>query len=123
MGALGPEGFRPRNLSARSNAALRGIHPAGRTRPIAKIAGTDAARKAIPGGSAVDFRTGRPAGQGRTQSDTMDALCEEGRTGVMAGNGFLDRGDRSPAELFRDRDRRLLALKKAMKEVGRMEGR
>ncbi len=58
----------------------------------------------------------------RTQSDALDVLCQEGRTGVMSGRGFFDWGDRPPAELFRDRDRRLLALKKAMKEVGRMEG-
>jgi 3-hydroxybutyryl-CoA dehydrogenase len=48
---------------------------------------------------------------------------EEGRTGVMAGRGFFDWGGRDPADLFRDRDRRLLALKQAMKAVGRMEGR
>ena len=59
----------------------------------------------------------------RANSDAIDALCAEGRTGVMAGRGFFDWGDRPPEELFRDRDRRLLQLKKAMKAVGRMEGR
>ncbi|GJD98674.1 3-hydroxyacyl-CoA dehydrogenase family protein [Methylobacterium isbiliense] len=59
----------------------------------------------------------------RTRSEALDALVEEGRTGVMAGRGFFDWGGRDPADLFRDRDRRLLALKQAMKAVGRMEGR
>jgi 3-hydroxybutyryl-CoA dehydrogenase len=58
----------------------------------------------------------------RTSSATLDALSAEGRTGVMAGKGFFDWGDRTPEDLFRDRDRRLLALKKSMREVGRMEG-
>ena len=59
----------------------------------------------------------------RTRSESLDTLAEEGRTGVMAGRGFFDWGGRDPADLFRDRDRRLLALKQAMKAVGRMEGR
>ncbi|RVU14007.1 3-hydroxyacyl-CoA dehydrogenase family protein [Methylobacterium oryzihabitans] len=58
----------------------------------------------------------------RTRSESLDALSAEGRTGVMAGRGFFDWGGRDPAELFADRDRRLLALKRAMREVGRMEG-
>ena len=59
----------------------------------------------------------------RTSSASLDALCADGRTGVMSGRGYFDWGDRSPEELFRERDRKLLALKAAMKEVGRMEGR
>ncbi|SFL26546.1 3-hydroxyacyl-CoA dehydrogenase family protein [Methylobacterium pseudosasicola] len=58
----------------------------------------------------------------RTRSDTLDALCAEGRTGVMAGRGYFDWGGREPAELFRERDRKLLALKTAMAGIGRMEG-
>jgi 3-hydroxybutyryl-CoA dehydrogenase len=58
----------------------------------------------------------------RTRSDTLDALCDEGRTGVMAGKGYFDWGDRAPADLFRERDRKLLALKRAMAGIGRMEG-
>ena len=58
----------------------------------------------------------------RTRSETLDKLCADGRTGVMAGRGYYDWGGRSPEELFRERDRKLLALKKAMKEIGRMEG-
>jgi 3-hydroxybutyryl-CoA dehydrogenase len=58
----------------------------------------------------------------RTRSETLDALCAAGRTGVMAGRGYFDWGDRAPAELFRERDRKLLALKRAMAGIGRMEG-
>ncbi|MDB5511682.1 MAG: fadB [Enterovirga sp.] len=58
----------------------------------------------------------------RTRSETLDALCAEGRTGVMAGRGFFDWGGREPAELFRDRDRRLIALKKAMRDIGPLTG-
>lgn len=58
----------------------------------------------------------------RTRSGSLDALCAEGRTGVMAGRGYFDWGGRDPAELFRERDRKLLALKAAMRGIGRMEG-
>ncbi|HEX8663343.1 MAG TPA: 3-hydroxyacyl-CoA dehydrogenase family protein, partial [Beijerinckiaceae bacterium] len=61
-----------------------------------------------------------PKPQGR--SEAVDRLVEEGRTGVMAGKGFFDWGGRSPEDLFRDRDRRLLALKKALREIGPLTG-
>ena len=58
----------------------------------------------------------------RAHSETVDALCAAGRTGVMAGRGFFDWTGRDPAELFRERDRRLLALRRALRAVGRLEG-
>ena len=58
----------------------------------------------------------------RTQSDMVDKLVEDGATGVMAGRGFFDWGGRPAAELFRDRDRRLLALKRAMRDIGPLTG-
>jgi 3-hydroxybutyryl-CoA dehydrogenase len=58
----------------------------------------------------------------RDHSDTLDALIAQGRTGVMAGKGYFDWGDRSPEELFRERDRKLLALKQALRAIGPMEG-
>jgi 3-hydroxybutyryl-CoA dehydrogenase len=61
-----------------------------------------------------------PVPEGR--SETLDALIAEGRTGVMAGKGYFDWGDRSPEELFRERDRKLLALKQALRAIGPMEG-
>jgi 3-hydroxybutyryl-CoA dehydrogenase len=56
------------------------------------------------------------------RSEAVDKLVEEGRTGVMAGKGFFDWGGREPADLFRDRDRRLLALKKALRAIGPLTG-
>ena len=40
----------------------------------------------------------------------------------MAGKGYFDWGDRRPEELFRERDRKLLALKQALRKIGPMEG-
>ena len=56
-------------------------------------------------------------------SPTVDRLVEEGRTGVMAGKGYFDWGGRSPDDLFRERDGKLLALKRALREIGHMEGK
>jgi 3-hydroxybutyryl-CoA dehydrogenase len=57
----------------------------------------------------------------RDNSDTLDQLISSGRTGVMAGGGYYDwPGD--TATLFAARDRRLVALKKAMREIGTMAG-
>ena len=61
-----------------------------------------------------------PEPKGR--SETLDRLIAEGRTGVMAGKGYFDWGGRSPEELFRERDRKLLALKQALRKIGPMEG-
>jgi 3-hydroxybutyryl-CoA dehydrogenase len=58
----------------------------------------------------------------RGRSETLDSLIAQGRTGVMSGKGYFDWGDRSPEELFRERDRKLLALKQALRKIGPMEG-
>ena len=58
----------------------------------------------------------------RDHCDTLEALIDHGRTGVMSGKGYFDWGDRSPEELFRERDRKLLALKQALRRIGPMEG-
>lgn len=58
----------------------------------------------------------------RGRSDAVDRLIEDDRTGVMAGKGFFDWGGRTPSDLFRERDRRLLALKKALREIGPLTG-
>jgi 3-hydroxybutyryl-CoA dehydrogenase len=59
----------------------------------------------------------------RDHSETLDALIAEGRTGAMAGKGYFDWGDRTPEELFQERDRKLLALKQALRAIGPMEGK
>jgi 3-hydroxybutyryl-CoA dehydrogenase len=58
----------------------------------------------------------------RDHSETLDALIAKGRSGVMAGKGYFDWGDRTPEELFQERDRKLLALKQALRAIGPMEG-
>lgn len=54
------------------------------------------------------------------RSRSMDELVEQGATGVMAGRGYYDWGGKEPAALFEERDRKLVALKKAMAEIGNM---
>jgi 3-hydroxybutyryl-CoA dehydrogenase len=49
--------------------------------------------------------------------EILDRLIAEGRTGVLAGRGFFDYGGRPPDELLADRDRRLIALKRAATEI------
>ncbi|MDQ1078584.1 3-hydroxyacyl-CoA dehydrogenase family protein [Pseudoroseomonas cervicalis] len=61
-----------------------------------------------------------PEPQGR--SATLDAALEQGRTGVMAGRGFYDWGGADPATLMAERDRRLIALKRALRQIGPMAG-
>jgi 3-hydroxybutyryl-CoA dehydrogenase len=55
--------------------------------------------------------------------ETLDALLPKGRDGLMSGKGFFDWEGRSPKELFRERDRKLIALKRAMRDIGTVEGR
>jgi 3-hydroxybutyryl-CoA dehydrogenase len=59
----------------------------------------------------------------RDRSETLDALIEAGRTGVMSGKGYFDWGDAGAEELFRERDRKLLALKQALRKIRPMEGK
>ncbi|MBS0562204.1 MAG: 3-hydroxyacyl-CoA dehydrogenase family protein [Proteobacteria bacterium] len=56
-------------------------------------------------------------------SPTLEGLLAEGRTGVMAGKGFFDWGDEPPEALFRERDRRLLKLKQALRGIPPMLGK
>jgi 3-hydroxybutyryl-CoA dehydrogenase len=53
----------------------------------------------------------------RGRSDTVDRLVAEGRLGVTAGAGFYDYGGRSAEDLFRERDRKLFALKRAVERI------
>lgn len=52
-----------------------------------------------------------------THSATLDRLLAEGRDGVLTGGGFFD-WDEDPKALFAERDRRLIALKRALKAMG-----
>lgn len=57
----------------------------------------------------------------RENSATLDRLVAEGRTGVMAGAGYYD-WPKDTERLFAARDRRLMALKRALREIGTMAG-
>lgn len=57
----------------------------------------------------------------RPQSATLDGLVAAGRTGVLAGAGYYD-WPGEPAKLFEARDKRLIALKRAMRQIGTMAG-
>jgi 3-hydroxybutyryl-CoA dehydrogenase len=59
--------------------------------------------------------------RGLERSRTLDELIEVGRTGVMAGKGFFDYRGRSAEILFRERDLKLLALKKFLVQTGDIE--
>lgn len=56
------------------------------------------------------------------RSDTLERLVGEGRIGVKSGRGFFDWGRSDPADLYRERDRRILKLKQALRGIGPMEG-
>jgi 3-hydroxybutyryl-CoA dehydrogenase len=59
----------------------------------------------------------------KDHSETLAKLLADGHTGVMAGKGLFDWGGASPEDLFRERDRRLLKLKKALREIKPMMGK
>lgn len=54
-------------------------------------------------------------------SPSMDALIAAGATGVMSGRGYYE-WEGEPAALFEERDRRLIALKQALRGIGTMAG-
>jgi len=55
-------------------------------------------------------------------STTLDRLIAAGRTGVISGKGYFDWGGRSAEELLGERDRKLLALKRALRGIPPMRG-
>jgi len=55
-------------------------------------------------------------------SPSMDALVAKGQGGVMDGRGYYDWEGRAPAELFEERDRKLIALKQSLRGIGYMAG-
>lgn len=52
----------------------------------------------------------------------LERRVDAGHTGVAAGAGWYDYGGRSAAELFRERDRQLFALKQAFRAVSPLPG-
>ncbi|HTS71995.1 MAG TPA: 3-hydroxyacyl-CoA dehydrogenase family protein [Terriglobia bacterium] len=59
--------------------------------------------------------------QGLDRSHTLDKLIANGRTGVMAGEGFFDYHNRPAETLLRERDVKLLALQKFLRQLGGLE--
>lgn len=53
-------------------------------------------------------------------SATLDLLLAAGRSGAMSGRGYYDWGEAKPEELFRARDRKLIAIRRAMRAAGSM---
>ena len=77
----------------------------------ADFTGLDMTRRALANATVV------PAPD-RTRCETLETLLAAGRGGVMTGAGFFDYGGRSPDELFRARDERLLSLKQHLRRIG-----
>lgn len=55
----------------------------------------------------------------RRSSETLDALLQRGRKGVMSSHGFYDYGGTPSDELLSLRDRRLIALRQAIDAIER----
>ncbi|MCG8559062.1 MAG: 3-hydroxyacyl-CoA dehydrogenase family protein [Hyphomicrobiales bacterium] len=76
----------------------------------ADYTGLDMARRALAN------RTYTPP-EPKGGSATLDRLIAAGRSGVMAGAGFYDYGGRPAVDLFRERDVKLLKLKRALRAI------
>jgi 3-hydroxybutyryl-CoA dehydrogenase len=58
----------------------------------------------------------------RGRSEVLDRLFEKGHFGVKSGQGYFAWNGRDPAALFHERDKRLLALKRALRQIGPLTG-
>ena len=56
----------------------------------------------------------------RGKSDTIDALVSEGNFGVKTRKGFYDYGDRPIEEILKERDEKLLKLRKFLVDLGEL---
>ncbi|MHB8907323.1 MAG: 3-hydroxyacyl-CoA dehydrogenase family protein [Syntrophales bacterium] len=56
----------------------------------------------------------------RTHSEAVDRLVSQGRLGVKTGGGFYEYGGRSPEEIMKERDCKLIRLKEFLEEMGEL---
>lgn len=56
----------------------------------------------------------------RNRSETVDRLVAQGNLGVKTGKGFYDYGGRSPEEIMRERDIKLIKLYEFLKQLGEL---
>ena len=59
-----------------------------------------------------------PQPQGKSKS--IDRLVAQGKLGVKSGGGFYDYGGRSPEEIMKERDIKLIRLREFLKELGEL---
>jgi 3-hydroxybutyryl-CoA dehydrogenase len=59
-----------------------------------------------------------PQPQGKSKS--VDQLMAQGKMGVKSGSGFYDYGGRSPEEIMKERDIKLIKLKEFLRELGEL---
>lgn len=56
----------------------------------------------------------------RQNSETMDRLVAAGRLGVKSGRGFFEYGGRSPAQIMKDMNTKLIKLREFLKDLGEL---
>jgi 3-hydroxybutyryl-CoA dehydrogenase len=54
------------------------------------------------------------------RSAVIDRLVAQGKLGVKSGSGFYDYGGRSPEEIMKERDVKLIKLREFLKELGEL---
>ncbi len=55
-----------------------------------------------------------------SRSETVDDLVSRGKFGVKSGSGFYEYGDRTPEQIMKERDLKLIKLKKFLTEMGEL---
>ena len=56
----------------------------------------------------------------RTRSETVDHLVSRGKLGVKSGSGFYEYGGRTPEEIMKERDLKLIKLKNFLTDMGEL---